>query len=861
MAPLSRGLSGQIISLLSWLILAFLLLTNSSAAFMPFDWREAHLGGAGVSHKAMTRDAYHQLVKEFWPDIKNLSGTMIRARDTWALANGRVDEEISNSGAHCDGEEFEGCNGLILRYRSDVIYSLQSVQKKAIAAQESLGRGLHPLQDFYSHSNWIEMNDGPVVHPKLGVKLTWPGEKPIPNPDPTVSTCTLCKPHVATGNELFCQAKCLYGDGFTHIFDQLAMTNLSLPLGWTSYIFGALGALPSIVLREYCREDCICHDCTKGAFTNVLTSGYTWEEVNIRPIPTKNGVFKCVHGGHTDALGRTLEGKFGGLAYIDPLFQEAYDGINKDSLDCTWSPHGPKWHMAAVEAATKASVKYVREIAAELSPLELKLLFGVGPSIAFAIDTTASMKWVISSISAELINVLDHRIGNTDEPSLYVLSEINYPPPGFWSAKSEVSVSKFKTHLHALRASGGEDCGAFSFTGALNALQQLSNGGDLFIITDSIVKDRIAEFEVVRQAQRKGIRIWPFVFAGCGPPDPIYERIARATNGKAFQNLAQSDASKITKIADNLIRSNTVSILSADVNFFSTLTWIEEYLLDDLRLVDALILINTFNSLADLTSKLVTLIGLTGWIGSQPYKTGSTLTSSPKGWWRRKISTPLQTWSYFIPVDSKMSQFTVHLSGNASISRILRPDGTQLEKNHSSTSHITITDGEIVTVKTPSPGFWLLSLNVQDDFGLSVSGVSDLHYSGFAFAKIRGRTGHEGFDDIDEYPETGIDHPVLATIEGDFSDCMFACCSSDGMRQQNYTLFPGSGNYGQPGKNSHFGLMRVPAETFHNYVYGFDSAGAPYQRVFNGGAVTPVSTRKRTIANTTSSSNRTARNP
>jgi hypothetical protein len=835
------------------IILSFL--TAQSNGFMPFDWRETHLGAAGVSHKAMTRKAYEHLAKEFWPDIPKLTGTMIRARDTWSLANGRVDEELSNSGAHCDGENFEECNGLILKYRQDVIDALQAKQKKALAAQQSLGRALHPLQDFYSHSNWIEMNDGPVVHPKLGMTLRYPGEKPIPNTDPDISTCTLCQPHKYTGDELLCQAKCMVGDGFTNMFDQLAMANLSLPIGWTSFILGGLRALPSVVLREYCREDCVCHDCSKGAFTDVLTSGYSAEELGVRPIPTKNKVFKCVHGGHTDALGRTLDGKFGGLAYIDPLYQEAYDGINKDSLDCTWSPHGPKWHKAAVEAATNATIKMVREIAKEVTPLELKLLFGVGPSIAFAIDTTASMKQIIATVAAEVVNIVDHRIGEVDEPSLYVLAEINDPAPTVWGVKSEVSVSRFKFNLLGLGASGGKDCEAYSMTGALNALSHLGNGGDLFIVTDSKVKDRLAEFEVIKLAQRKSIRIWPFIFSGCGPPDPAFERIAMATQGKAFVNLSLTDAARVTKIADDLVRSNTVSILSSEVNFFSSLTMWEEYVLDDLRLIDALILINKFHNAADLALKLMTLFGLTDWVGGKPWKSVQKIKPSTNWWRRRDSATSGETLSYFIPVDSSMSQLSFQLTGNASISRVLKPDGTPLPQDDPSISVIMVNDGAIATIRKPYKGFWLLSLDVQDDFSLSVSGISDLHFSRFAFAKIRGRPGHDGFDDIDGEPETGVDHPVLATIEGDISDCMFACCSPNGMTMQNYTLFAGGGGFGEPMKNSHFGTVRVPEGPFHNYVYGFDASGAPYQRVFHGGSVTPLPTRRRDITNTTKSSN------
>eukprot|EP01095_Lingulamoeba_sp_RSL-Kostka_P009051 TRINITY_DN3092_c0_g1_i1.p1 TRINITY_DN3092_c0_g1~~TRINITY_DN3092_c0_g1_i1.p1 ORF type:complete len:777 (+),score=278.62 TRINITY_DN3092_c0_g1_i1:45-2375(+) len=61
-----------------------------------------------------------------------------------------------------------------------------------------LGRGLHPLQDFYSHSNWLEMGNT-ITNPELGINE-------MDSPDPNSQPCFVDNPGVlnfeADGNTL-----------------------------------------------------------------------------------------------------------------------------------------------------------------------------------------------------------------------------------------------------------------------------------------------------------------------------------------------------------------------------------------------------------------------------------------------------------------------------------------------------------------------------------------------------------------------------------------------------------------------------------------------------------------------------------
>lgn len=55
-------------------------------------------------------------------------------------------------------------------------------------ARRDTGRMLHTLQDFYSHSNWIENGNSDIY-----LKLGRPGERPEPIADDTQETCSDCR--------------------------------------------------------------------------------------------------------------------------------------------------------------------------------------------------------------------------------------------------------------------------------------------------------------------------------------------------------------------------------------------------------------------------------------------------------------------------------------------------------------------------------------------------------------------------------------------------------------------------------------------------------------------------------------------
>lgn len=63
--------------------------------------------------------------------------------------------EFCLSAAHCDDESIPACAKRIYEKRDRVLLLLQIPKRDAKEARKVLGQALHTIQDFYSHSNWV----------------------------------------------------------------------------------------------------------------------------------------------------------------------------------------------------------------------------------------------------------------------------------------------------------------------------------------------------------------------------------------------------------------------------------------------------------------------------------------------------------------------------------------------------------------------------------------------------------------------------------------------------------------------------------------------------------------------------------
>lgn len=137
------------------------LLPLSSQAFVPNS--DISFGGGvteGKSHVAITEDALLQIYKEygFGDGLKPLTSSMKEAIKEIKSANASVDEDYPNiSKYHCDADQLQQCSDLIRSEIKIAVNNLTNDSPTPSQARSWLGNAFHTLQDFYSHSNWVEL--------------------------------------------------------------------------------------------------------------------------------------------------------------------------------------------------------------------------------------------------------------------------------------------------------------------------------------------------------------------------------------------------------------------------------------------------------------------------------------------------------------------------------------------------------------------------------------------------------------------------------------------------------------------------------------------------------------------------------
>jgi hypothetical protein len=137
---------------------------HEAAAFKP----TAEFGHVGVVRDALARISVPS--SDGASTYRFSERAILQVRD----ATAGVDEIVSDRGeltvpnAHCDDELLPECTQRIIDIKNAVISLLQSSPPNGGEARRQLGRALHTLQDFFSHSNWINISAG---DPGLGVNV------------------------------------------------------------------------------------------------------------------------------------------------------------------------------------------------------------------------------------------------------------------------------------------------------------------------------------------------------------------------------------------------------------------------------------------------------------------------------------------------------------------------------------------------------------------------------------------------------------------------------------------------------------------------------------------------------------------
>lgn len=208
----------------------------------------------------------------FYGTKKASPDNFVRARTYIASQNKEVDTDRATKNDpryHFDAEMFQEANSVVRETRQKIISSIASQNFSKESIWTYLGQALHTIQDFYSHSNWVELGK---TKPIRGIGDT-------------------------------------DGNPFSHIniaqHDTLTCKNC--PVDTANPKDCSSNILPNILAQQ------------------ILTSGYRSDQyLNGRQIQKpagKNGEGKCSHGGRKDST--RYEMATGGISKDSPSCKEA----------------------------------------------------------------------------------------------------------------------------------------------------------------------------------------------------------------------------------------------------------------------------------------------------------------------------------------------------------------------------------------------------------------------------------------------------------------------------------------------------------------------------------------------------------
>ncbi|XP_068172839.1 von Willebrand factor A domain-containing protein 7 isoform X2 [Antennarius striatus] len=197
---------------LHWIVLVHLLiLPLPCEGFLPNFWsRVLTLSWNSHTHQHMTEQSIVNVTLETLKTIKKhhhgnhaeeqtrLGRGFWRAVGEVVKSNAAMDflsSTRSDPVYHFDSERVDGAMVMLRQLWGQTLLSVQA--KEYQSARHSLGQLFHSLQDFYSHSNWVEMGQRFIY-----LHLLHPDEPSIPVAKEDIPTCMECFSHTCRDNLL-----------------------------------------------------------------------------------------------------------------------------------------------------------------------------------------------------------------------------------------------------------------------------------------------------------------------------------------------------------------------------------------------------------------------------------------------------------------------------------------------------------------------------------------------------------------------------------------------------------------------------------------------------------------------------------
>ena len=180
--------------------------------------------------------------------------------------------------------------------------------------------------------------------------------------------------------------------------------------------------------------------------------------------------------------------------------------------------------------------------------------------------------------------------------------------------------------------------------------------------------------------------------------------------------------------------------------------------------------------------------------------------------------------NYSIQVDSSVNSliFSVAMTGEGA-SHILRPTGKKIVATDNDVTVTELPNGRIIHISEPATGNWALQTTGNSTFSASVMGRTELKLSNFNFVEVRGRPLHQGEFPIHGQPMANAKSMVSADVSGLFATVEFELRSENGDFLKTLEM-PSTA------ENMYSGELNLPTENFRIYLKGTDTNGLEFLR-------------------------------
>jgi hypothetical protein len=185
---------------------------------------------------------------------------------------------------------------------------------------------------------------------------------------------------------------------------------------------------------------------------------------------------------------------------------------------------------------------------------------------------------------------------------------------------------------------------------------------------------------------------------------------------------------------------------------------------------------------------------------------------------------------FVVPIDSTVESVMISVSLQClQVADITTPSGAGLRANDPGVDYHQFEAGRIVTVASPAPGAWKVTVSGRGLFFLVVQAKTELSLGTARFVAPGGRPGHEGLFPVKGAVPAGSARLLEVDLHGTAREVRFRFVSSQGDALQDVALAPQDGGSGDD--QTYVGEVTPKAAEYRLQVSGVDGKGFPFTRM------------------------------